>query len=684
MSDYQTEAAEIVSDDDDIWTDDTSDSESVTSIETNQLSLHFVTSQNIIPLKYNEGNVLWDTHRSFPRNLITNELPTCQVEAKSANLFVCGYDHGDIIIFTTDQPPTVCPTGHPIFRLVLIEDGSKLAVFYSDHFRIMTLYDKKWVYTSRRYSPDELVRYQNVYLTDDKIMFISSTAMDTGGDSFLLHRIRYTQYPLSNYGISQVYIPTNNIYFTENVTWIPNNNSIIGYNCVFERRRHVTIENLPNTVSSFAVNSQQDVLWCIGDTGVLFSIQVFVDGEDMRNKASENVIDITSSLTHPLPVNSSITKLFAYGTDCFLSIWNEAESYTSLIRFCLNKETNTIERCCGVEDDILVPMTSPPESLFEENGSFDFDMSQAEEHTTLEPSFYQRVVLFPGIQVHIEDMPHADNQMFMNSFFFGRLQQTDGIEEDEVYEEEEQQTNWEQLLHRSFQQPQPLSGHELVVNVVKSSVANYESWTSVLLPTEQEWTKTVHHYSSITMSLVSPLLVACCIQQIENAIVHIGNAIRLLKTERNAFATFFQTSATIGTIEDEDALHNNTEAFLTSFEKKMGDDMCDICHSLTDDDNENLLIIPTDMLQVNSTIRRDIHGVLTTNVPSDNTFATVTTAVVSTLNVMISQLFDTIEDIRTHRERMLLLSSSFLQDFSSSLSQIPQSKGTKRQRDSET
>ncbi len=216
--------------------------------------------------------------------------------------------------------------------------------------------------------------------------------------------------------------------------------------------------------------------------------------------------------------------------------------------------------------------------------------------------------------------------------------ESDDPDDPDESESESESEEYENVLDQSFYYPQPaqeVTGVSGMIGYIKTSIPNFHYWNEIMFPDEKLLKARVNILAN------APEIISDLIHENNSAVKTLQKFIQDFEYERDVFADFFKTSKTIGLLEMDGGTSVSFEGNISDYIVKD--------HIVDTHDRTRIIrlikIHPQEIIGVPQNYRVSIMKRIMKSNESDLTNI-VTNGVISTMNVMLSQLKDSLDELR--------------------------------------
>lgn len=570
------------------------------------------------------------------------ETATCAAEADGAHIMAMGYTSGFVQIFQADMIPSFLflNASEPVEHLAWSADGILLAIFYRTSFTVIAVSPRpELVYRSGNY--ENLADIANVHVSRTCVSFTRHATITATGepvDAHFLHRAQFGSAGIT-LGVACVSLLSKHIAYVpqdKTVVFDPVHMALVCYYCAFRR---VVLWSLPlfggrdvpegTDVFDMVCSLRGDV-WIVGTFGLMY--------------VSKEGVCKAWNTTLRLPPH---TRLRAYNDECLAFFHPEPTSNDMTVRRFVYDEPTVAILPRG---EATVPQSSRDVTLHDTDGRFNVNSrrsvlmyphtgrsderlgwlqmrAEAVAQTTAIGNLRNSAgggVIVDEEEDHDEDSDYGEGE---NGDYEDETEEEEGDGEEDgdgVGEDEtEEENDVVEALEASRMYLQPLRGPQRIIAVARSLVAHLDAYANVCAPSQacvRAW-----------VSLAPKEQVDAEIRKFETALEQVGRAVDMLQTEIAGFANFFFTSTRVGV-----------------FDARIGEE--DEAGFLVD--VETMDVVPREPLAVDPQFRAKVLCAIVDDMDASEFQSVVTTAVVPTLNAMVSQLRDCSRELQRGLSRL--------------------------------
>ncbi len=592
-------------------------------------------------------------------------------EAKNANISA-NISQSVIVLYLPNEPPRVISMlsnsdETHIQDLVFSDDGLSFVVFFPYFYRVFRT-------TTFQILQERHCVYQeisNIHLTNQAVYYIRKS-QDSDTDRFRVCR-HYIHDP---YGIESILF--HSTWYPDTFTMlhglafvVTNSNELVVYSNLFINER---IEHSLPTLHSRPVE-----VYATPILGFCFDVWVLYENKiSIVTPRIQNIMDPDEQIVfEEIQCSDTQSELFSIfqgkphkvqivGRTCFIVTKDEAtESISFLVfEFCLETRSLHSKVATFCHQRFGIPLDINDVHVNYGQCAYSFNVSDASVCYTL--PFVVIPDIHPVGDADDDSDPAEAEEIFVTESDTDESSDSEESTDSDESSDSEESTSDESdesegviMLNRSMYQPQPCFMNSLI-EYVKLSVANFYQWNEIQFPSDENLKLRI----SVIFNSVNPLELLQQVQaKNDSARAHIQQIIQRFTNERDHIATFFNTSKTIGSFDIEltsDPIEpfdfNAIERLSTQSPSIVNTEIFGVYPST---DVNSVRGVMKEM-SISNNYRIDLICYLNRH-RVQNITDSITTGVISTMNVMISQLNDSLQEIE-HYHTFLSSALTFLSE----------------------
>jgi hypothetical protein len=540
-------------------------------------------------------------HSLFTANRATTDMFSCYGEAEGAQISAVGTRYGQVILSTRNVRQTLFrePRDHPIELVRFNYSGNMVATFYNTRMVVINIRSG-----NTRCAIDLPSTSANITfaaLTDENVFFCDSQFPDV----FYCVDMRSGQIAQCNVPIA---CPR---HFDDQLCAIGRGNAVEIFQDIATSMDSQVIDvGIPTTMDVKIAPGRVPLIWTLGSSGVA-----------CVNFATRRKV----TCIREIPPGS---ELITHGDRCVVAT-RSGGSYM-FQQFDVAPMFASLEPV-GVPRIVEHPVfAEPTRFVYTQEGFIPF----------MQGAMFQIAIMIAMMQAASTGVDGLQNVEMRSGGDDGSEGDSEGYEgsEDSDYDDDSES--------ESEREPEPSCGQQAVLDHVRASVQGINAWANVSGWSPAEFAQIrrcaevlAGPRTKFTRSAQSG------ISATDQAIQKVQFAHDQLVGCKNDVVRFFGATDSMGVFEG-DAEESEEEPEESIGEPMTRTEAMRIIAATTFD------ISAPDELVVSPTIRRDLMIAMVRHIYADDVMHTVNTGIVASLNVMISQLHDTLGDLRRHRTRL--------------------------------